>query len=506
MTPEDLRASFERRVALDRRSFLLGSASGLGLVALGSLLRADGLLADRDGERALGDDGLPDPTRPRAPHFAPRAKSCIFLFMAGGPSQFDLFDPKPRLDQLDGRPLPASFVENVRFAFIQKETAVLKGTGVRFAKHGACGMELSDLVPNIARHADKLLLVRSMHTDQFNHHPAQLTLQCGRGTFGLPAFGSWVLYGLGSEQRDLPGYVVLTAGGGSSGGSTLWQSGFLPSTYAGVPFRSQGDAVLDLENPPGISPRMQRAGLDALRDLNLARYHEVLDPEIASRVANYELAFRMQSAAGDLIDLSSEPRAVLDLYGVDRQDPEIVADRPGGPGQYRSFAASCLLARRLVQRGVRFVNLIHSSWDHHSNLDVELGFNARMADQPIAALLEDLERTGLLDETLVVFAGEFGRTPLGENRLGAEPNTGRDHHPGAFSIFMAGGGLKRGMVHGATDELGWAPVSDPVHVNDFHATLLHLFGLDHERLTYRHQGRDFRLTDVAGRVIDDWIA
>ncbi len=485
----------EHAIATSRRSFLTSAASGLGLVALSSVLRGEGM---------LGQDA--DPLLPRPPHFAPMAKNCIFVFLAGGPSQFDLFDHKPKLNELHGQPLPPSLTKNVRFAFIQKDSAVVKGSPVGFRRYGESGMELSNIIPNIGRQADKLLLVRSMHTDQFNHHPAQLMLQCGRGVFGLPTAGSWMLYGLGSESRNLPGYVVLTAGRGSSGGATLWQSGFLPSSYSGVPFRSQGDAVLNLENPPGLPDELQRGGLDALGDLNRLRHDELRDPEITSRIASYELAFRMQSAAPELIDLSKEPQEVLDLYGLDRKDPKIQADRDGGPNQFRTFATNCLLARRLVERGVRFVNIIHASWDHHSNLDTELDFNVKMADQPVGALLEDLDRTGLLDETLVVFAGEFGRTPLGENRKGHTPNTGRDHHPFAFSLFLAGGGVKGGMTWGETDELGWAPVENPVHINDFHATLLHLFGLDHERLTYRYQGRDFRLTDVGGNVIRDWIA
>ncbi len=314
--------------------------------------------------------------------------------------------------------------------------------------------------------------------------------------------GSWINYGLGSEAQNLPGYVVLTAGRGISGGASLWSSGFLPSNYQGVLFRSKGDPILNLSNPGGITPAMQHYGLDAVSDLNRLRYQAVGDPEIASRISAYELAFRMQSAAPELMDLSGESPRTLDAYGVEREDPPIKAHRGGGPGQYRLFARNCLLGRRLVERGVRFVNVYHASWDHHSNLDQELAFNAGMADQPIAALLRDLKQRGLLDSTLVVWGSEFGRTPLGENRAGYKQVTGRDHHPFAFTVWMAGGGVRGGQVLGETDEIGWNVVKDSVHIHDFHATILALFGLNHERLTYRFQGRDFRLTDVAGNVVE----
>jgi hypothetical protein len=425
--------------------------------------------------------------------------------MAGAPSQIDLFDPKPKLNELSGQKLPESLLKNVRFAFIQKDTATLLGTKRTFTKRGQCGMELSDLLPHMGTVADDLLLVRSMHTDQFNHHPGQLLMQCGRGAFGLPCMGSWLTYGLGSESQNLPGYVVLTAGRGSSGGATLWQSGFLPSVHAGVRFRNQGDAVLNLGNPAGLPPELQRMGLDVLHDINQAHYQKTQDPEIASRIASYELAFRMQTAAPELIDLSGETKDTLDAYGVNRETPAFGARGSGGADTYQTFAKNCLLARRMVERGVRFINIIHASWDHHSNLDKELTYNAGMADQPVAALIKDLKERGLLDETLVVWGAEFGRTPLGENRGGRDANTGRDHHPFAFSTLLAGGGIQGGQVYGETDEIGWAPSKDPVHVNDMHATMLHQFGLDHLRLTHRFQGRDFRPTDVGGHVIDRWI-
>ncbi len=487
----------EQAVHLTRRDFFTTTANGLGMLALGSLLNQDQLFAA---------PAETDPLRPKAPHFAPKAKNCIFIFMEGAPSQLDLFDPKPKLNELNGQPLPESMTKNVRFAFIKKESAVLMGSPRKFAAHGQSGMVFSDLLPHLATCADDLLMVRSMHTDQFNHHPAQLVLTCGRSTFGLPSMGAWLNYGLGSESRDLPGYVVLTAGRGTSAGTSLWQSGFLPSVYAGVPFRNQGDPVLNLRNPDGLPIELQRKGLDVLAQLNQARFEQVRDPEIASRISAYELAFRMQSAAPELIDLSGESRETLDMYGIDREEPKIKASRAGGPGQYKNYATNCLLARRLVERGVRFVNIVHASWDHHSNLDAELAFNSGMADQPIAALIKDLKKRGLLDETLVVVAGEFGRTPLGENRGGSKNVTGRDHHPTAFTILMAGGGLKGGLTYGETDEIGWNIARDPVHINDLHATMLHLFGLDHLRLTHRFQGRDFRLTDVAGKVVKPWLA
>jgi hypothetical protein len=488
----------QQLIGQTRREFFTTAASGLGSIALAAALQDDAMAAS-------GASAIVDPLLPKAPHFAPRAKSCIFVFMAGAPSQIDLFDPKPKLNELHGQKLPESMTKNVRFAFLQKDTATLLGSKRVFKKHGRCGMELSDLLPHIGAVADDVLLVRSMHSDQFNHHPGQLLMQCGRATFGLPTMGAWLTYGLGSETRNLPGYVVLTAGRGSSGGATLWQSGFLPSVHAGVLFRNSGEPVLNLQNPAGLPDALQRKGLDVLAQVNRQRFEQMHDPEIASRIASYELAFRMQSAAPELIDLASETQATKDMYGLDRKEPEISGGRTGGPGQFRSFATNCLLARRMVERGVRFVNIIHASWDHHSNLDVELPFNAEMADQPIAALIKDLKQRGLLDETLVVWASEFGRTPLGENRNGG-PVSGRDHHPFAFSIFMAGGGIRGGQVYGETDDIGWAPVKDPVHVNDLQATLLHLFGVDHLKLTRRFQGRDFRLTDVGGKVVDAWLA
>jgi hypothetical protein len=497
---------YERWLHATRREFLTTSASGLGVMGLGAMLAADGVLTPRT---AVGGTDVPEtvnPLAPKQPHFPARAKSCIFVFNAGAPSHIDLFDPKPKLRELHGQPLPAEMLKDVRFAFIKKENALLAGSPFEFSRHGECGMELSELLPHLGSVADDLLLVRGMHTDQFNHHPGQLMMQCGRPTFGLPAMGSWLTYGLGSESNNLPGYVVLTSGRGSSGGATLWQSGFLPSTHSGVLFRNEGDPVLNLGNPDGLPPELQRRGLDTLRTVNEGRYAEVRDPEIASRIASYELAFRMQSAAPELIDLSGETKATLDAYGVDR--PERDGGTRGKQGEtYKGFARNCLLARRMVERGVRFVNIVYASWDHHSNIPKELPYNSGVVDQPIAALITDLKARGLLDSTMVVWGAEFGRTPLGENRDGSRvTGTGRDHHPYSFSLLLAGGGLKGGQVHGATDDIGWHVVENKVHVNDLHATLLHQFGLDHLRLTHRFQGRDYRLTDVGGEVVRDWIA
>ena len=499
---EPVMRGFEEQVGLSRRQFLAGWASGIGGLALTSMLAQDGVLAHADAPGL----GLVNPLAPQRPHFAPKAKNCIFLFMEGAPSQLELFDPKPKLNELQGQPLPESLTKNVRFAFIQKESATVLGCNQTFKKYGQAGMDFSDLLPNIAGCADDICMIRSMHTEAFNHHPGQLMMNTGVMTFGRPTMGSWLTYGLGSESQDLPGYVVLTSGRGTSGGASNWTSGFLPSTYQGVLFRNSGEPVLNLNNPAGISPDIQRRDLDAIRALNEMRHGQVMDPEIATRISSYELAFRMQTAAPDLLDFSKEDPKTLEMYGVGRQEGDRWKKlRNGGPDEFNSYAVNCLLARRMVERGVRFVNLYHATWDHHNDMNTRLPFNCMMADQPIAALLKDLKQRGLLETTLVVWAAEFGRTPLGENRAGRSVNTGRDHHPFAFTIWCAGGGIQGGQVIGETDEIGWNITKDPVHVNDFHATLLKLFGFDHLKLTYRFQGRDFRLTDVAGSVVDRMI-
>ncbi|MCB1231461.1 MAG: DUF1501 domain-containing protein [Verrucomicrobiae bacterium] len=471
------------RHAFSRRDFFTSTASGLGTVALASLLGEDGLLAN-------GSAGKP--------HFAPKAKRCIYLFMEGGPSQMDLFDPKPKLNELDGQPMPDSMLNGVKFAFTQKESARLMGSPRTFKKYGECGMDMSDLLPHLSTCADDIALIRSMYCEQFNHLPGQLLMLSGSPLRGWPTLGSWLNYGLGNESSDLPGYVVMTTlGRGLPGGAASWSSGFLPSSYGGSLFRNQGSPVLNLENPPGITSALQERSLSAINDLNRQRFDRDGHAEIVSRIRNYELAFRMQSAAPELIDLSGESKSTLEAYGVDRKD------KTGFQG---SFARNCLLARRMVERGVRFVTLFLSTWDQHSNLDSGLATNTQISDQPVAALLKDLKERGLLDETLVVWGGEFGLTPLGEDRSGFKTVTGRDHHPYSFSVWMAGGGVKGGQVIGKTDEIGWGVEDDPIHVHDLHATILHLFGFDHEELTYRFQGRDFRLTDVYGKVVKKLLA
>ena len=485
--------------ARSRRDFLTTSANGVGLLALASMLSDDGRLA-------AAESPSDNPLAPKAPHFAPKAKRCICIYLEGAPSQIDLFDPKPKLNELAGQKLPESFTKNVRFAFLQKETATVLGCPRKWKKHGECGMELSEFLPHLGTCADDIAWVRSMHTEAFNHHPGQLLMNTGSTMFGRPSMGSWMNYGLGSEAKNLPGYVVLSAGRGTSGGTSNWGSGFLPTTYAGTLFRSQGDPVLNLSNPPGLSGLMQQQTIEAVRDLNGVRHATIGDPEIHSRIAAYELAYRMQSAAPELIDLSKEDKTTLDAYGVNRVEPNLKASRGGGKGQFKSFATNCLLARRMIERGVRFVSLFHASWDHHSNLETELPHNCMMADQPVAALIKDLKNRGLLEDTLVLWLSEFGRTPLGENRGGSKNVTGRDHHPSCFTIWMAGGGVKGGTILGKTDDIGWNILEDPVHINDLHATILHLFGMDHKKLTFRFQGRDYRLTDVAGNVVKKLLA
>ena len=473
--------------ALNRRRFFATSASGLGTLALASLLQEDGALAAE--------------VPPQLAHFAPTAKRCVYLFMEGGPSQMDLFDRKPKLNQLDGQPMPESILREIKFAFIQKQSARLMGSPRTFRRFGQCGMELSDLLPHLSSCVDDIALVRSMHGEQFNHLPGQLMMLSGSALQGWPTLGSWLNYGLGSESQDLPSYVVLaTLGRGLPGGASSWSSGFLPSQYSGTLFRNQGSPVLNLANPRGVSRDVQARSLQAINALNGIRLDNLGNPEVASRMKAYELAFRMQQAAPELLDLSGETMATLDEYGVTREE---ASDKSGFLG---SYARNCLLARRMIERGVRFVTLFLSTWDHHSYLDSGLKRYTKISDQPVAALLKDLKRRGLLDETLVVWGGEFGRTPLGENRVNFKTVTGRDHHPYSFSVWLAGGGVKAGQTIGETDEIGWGVAKDPVHVHDLHATILHLFGLDHTRLTYRFQGRDFRLTDVSGNVVKQLVA
>jgi hypothetical protein len=472
-----------RCLDITRRHFLRDCGVGVGKMALA------GLLAERVGAQTA--PAFVNPMAPHPGHFAGKAKAVIHLFMAGAPSHLDLFDFKPDLTKMDGKPLPASVTEGQRLAFIRADAAVM-GPQFKFARHGQSGMEISEALPYLSKIVDDICLIRSCHTDQFNHAPAQTFFQTGFAVPGRPSIGSWATYGLGCVTSDLPAFVVLSTGSGISGGSGLWSSGFLPSVYTGVRFRNQGDPILNVTNPAGIDPKLQRDTIDLVSALNHKRLDATGDPEIATRLANYEMAFRMQTSAPELMDLRSETKETLDLYGCDPAVP--------------SFARACLLARRMIERGVRFVNIFHEGWDAHSDVVGNHRNNCKETDQASAALVIDLKRRGLLDETLVAWGGEFGRTPMVESNAALGRSRGRDHHPKAYSMWMAGGGIKPGVIHGATDDLGYNIVSDPVHVHDIQATLLHCLGFDHERLTYRAQGRDFRLTDVHGNVVKQILA
>ena len=461
-----------------RRHFFQQAGFGIGAVALSSLLN----------EKLFAQS-------PQT-HFAPKAKRIIYLFMAGAPSQLDMFDYKPALIKHDGQDCPAEYLKGERFAFT-KGVPKLQGTPFKFAQHGQSGNTLSEVLPHLSKHADDLTIIRSMRTTQFNHAPAQIFMNTGHQIAGRPSFGAWMTYGLGSENQDLPGFVVLISGQSNpDGGKTCWGSGFLPTVHQGVEFRSKGDPVLYVSNPAGISSEVRRNSLDALKDLNSLKLAEVNDPEIKTRIAAYEMAYRMQTSVPELNDLSKEPASVHEAYGTQ-------------PGQ-TSFANNCLLARRLVERGVRFVQLYHWGWDMHGNgvgndIVAKLPRMCREIDRPIAALLTDLKQRGLLDETIVIWGGEFGRTPVNEARGGSKL-IGRDHHPRAFTMWVAGGGFKPGITHGTTDELGYNATENLVEVHDLHATVLHAMGLDHTKLTYKFQGRDFRLTDVHGNVVKKILA
>lgn len=469
-------------VAHNRRQFLHESGLGLGKIALASLLTGalDSSTANAGPQ--------PDALAPKPPHFTPRAKAVIYLFMAGGPSHLDLFDSKPKLAQYEGKPIPPSVIGGQRYAFIRPDAAVL-GPRFKFQKHGQSGAELAEVLPHLGSVADDICLIRSMSTDQFNHAPAQIFLNTGFGQPGRPSMGSWVTYGLGAETRELPAFVVMSTGAGISGGAANWSSGFLPTVYSGVRLRNSGDPILNVSSPPGVDSRAQRDTLDLVAELNRARLETVGDPEIASRIASYEMAYRLQTSAPELMDLSAETEETLQLYGVDPQKP--------------SFARACLYARRMVERGVRFISIYNEGWDAHSDVVGNHKKNCGDTDQGAAALVKDLRRRGLLDETLVVWGGEFGRTPMVETNVALGRSLGRDHHPQAFTMWMAGGSVRRGLTYGSTDELGFNVVEKPVHVHDLQATILQQLGLDHERLTYRYAGRDFRLTDVHGRVVND---
>ena len=459
---------------ISRRWFLRDCAVGLGTLALADLLcQAPGAYASDSA---------------KTPPIATKAKRVVYLFMAGAPSHLELFDYKPSLAKYDGQLPPAKLIEGYRAAFITPNSKFL-GPRFKFAKYGQCGAEVSELLPHTASIVDDIAIVKSMATDAFNHAPGQCMMNTGAQQFGRPSFGAWTLYGLGSETRNLPGFVVLQSGTkGPSGGNSCWGSGFLPTLYQGVPFRSAGDPVLYLSNPRGVDAEVQKDSLDTIKQLNQLRLDAVGDPEIATRINSFEMAYWMQMSAPELMDVSKETKETLQLYGAE----------PGKP----SFANNCLLARRLLERGARFVQLYHEAWDQHGNLKKDLARNCRDTDQGAAALVKDLKRLGMLEDTLVIWGGEFGRTPM----VQGGGDDGRDHHPNAFTMWFAGGGIKPGLTLGASDEFGFNAVEDRVHVHDMHATLLHLLGFDHTKLTFKFQGRQFRLTDVHGKVVDKLLA
>ena len=462
---------------VSRRWFLSECGVGLGAIAAAQLL----------GDSASA--AASDPLAPKQPHFPGTAKNVIYLFMAGAPSHLEMFDYKPQLAKYDGTLPPAELLKGYRAAFINPNSKLL-GPKFKFARHGQSGAEISELLPHTARVADELAIVKSMQTDAFNHAPAQIMMNTGSQLFGKPSLGAWTMYGLGSESRDLPGFVVFSSGKkGPSGGSSNWGSGFLPTVYQGVQLRSIGDPVLYLSNPDGIDRVAQRDAIDAVTQLNRQRLKATGDPEIATRINSFEMAYRMQSSGPELMDLSSEPQHVLNMYGVDPAES--------------SFAKNCLIARRLVERGVRFVQLFHEAWDQHGNLTKDIQANCQATDQACAALIKDLKQRGLLENTLVIWGGEFGRTPM----VQGGGDDGRDHHPNAFTMWMAGGGVKPGITFGETDEFGFNATRDPVHVRDLHATILHLLGFDNRRLSVKFQGLDQRLTGVeAARVVKELLA
>jgi hypothetical protein len=468
-------------IGLTRRAFLGRATTAIGTIALASLLN------DRSvaGERETGK---------RLPHAAPKAKRVIFLFQSGGPSQPDLFDFKPKLNEMHGKPMPQSLVKCQRVAQLQGAELKCMGTRYKFARHGKSGAELSELLPWTGKMADDITLIRSMQTEAINHDPAVTFFQTGNQQPGRPTMGAWLSYGLGSENQNLPAFVVLVSGVGQGQNlhARYWGNGFLPSIHQGVQFRPNGDPVLFLSNPQGENAAVRRLMLDCLRDLNSLKLEAVGDPEIATRIEQYEMAYRMQTSVPELMDISNEPKQVLDQYG-----PDVLV-----PG---TFARNCLLARRLAERGVRFIQLYHRDWDQHNNLPAELERQCRQSDRGGYALIQDLKSRGLLDDTIVLWCGEFGRTPMSQGSNSFD-SYGRDHHMKAFAGWLTGGGFARGRVIGKTDEFGYNVIEDPVHVHDLHATLLHLLGIDHLRLTYRHQGRDFRLTDVHGKVLTNLLA
>ena len=477
----------ERARALTRRHFLKQSQSGLGALALASLMGRKTLSSD------TGTASVTGPLAPKQPHFTPKAKHVIYLHMAGSPPQQELFDDKPALRKYNLKPCPDSLLEVLKkerlpFIKLSRGRPKLLGSPYKFQQRGECGMQISELLPNFSRNVDDVCLIRSMFTDQFNHAPAQLLLYTGSPRLGRPSMGAWITYGLGSENENLPGFVVLVSGQHApSAGKSVWGSGFLPSVYQGVQCRSEGDPVLFVSDPEGMPRDLRRRSIEAINKINQVQHEEVGDPEILSRIAQYEMAFRMQLSVPEAMDLSKEPEWIHEMYGTE----------PGAT----SFANNCLLARRLAERGVRFIQLFHWGWDAHGagrDEALNLGHTdrCREVDQPMTALLRDLKQRGLLDETLVVWGGEFGRTPI----------LGRDHLGDAFTMWMAGGGVKQGFTYGETDEIGYTGIAGRVHIHDLQATILHLLGMDHERLTYLFQGRRFRLTDVHGEVVHRILA
>jgi len=464
---------------ITRRWFFQQCGVGLGAIALGTLFRENGWAAPA---------ALASPLAPKQPQFTARAKRVIYLFMAGAPSHLELFDYKPALEKWNGKPPPEDLVKGYRAAFINPNAALL-GPKFKFAKHGQSGAEVSELLPHLADVVDDIAIVKSMYTDAFNHAPGQILMSTGTQQFGRPSVGAWATYGLGAESQDLPAFVVFSTGAkGPSGGSSNWGAGFLPSVYQGVLFRSIGDPVLYLSNPKGVDQEIQRDSLDTIKRLNQKHLDVVGDPEIATRINSFELAYRMQLTAPELMDISRESKQTIEMYGAE-------------PGK-GSFANACLLARRLVERGVRFVEIFHEAWDQHGNLKKDIAKNCEVTDRPCAALIKDLKQRGMLDDTLVIWGGEFGRTPM----VQGGGDDGRDHHPNCFTMWLAGGGVKRGVTIGESDEFGFNATTDKVHVHDLHATILHLLGFDHTKLTYRFQGRDFRLTDVSGELVEKLLA
>lgn len=477
---------FAQARLLRRRWFLRECGIGLAGIAAHSLLTHDGYAAPAAAS--------PNPSAaatgslaPKPSHFPAKVKRVIYMFNAGGPSQLELYDHKPELAKRNGQLPPADLLKGYRAAFINPNSALL-GPKYKFQPYGKCGMELSEVLPSIGEIADDICLVRSLQTDAVNHAPAQIMMNTGSTQFGRPSFGSWTLYGLGSESSDLPGFVVLTSAKGTSGGASNYGAGFLPTVYGGIPFRNSGDPVLYLSNPKGIDDETQRTSLDALNRLNDLALKAAGDPEIAARIQSYEMAYRLQTSAPELMDLRNESPEVLAMYGI--KDPKEA-----------NYARNCLLARRLIERGVRFVQLFHEAWDQHGNLAADVKKNAGETEKASAALVKDLKQRGLLKDTLVIWSGEFGRTPMVQGG-----SDGRDHHNRCYSMWLAGGGVKAGHVHGQTDDLGFNVAADPVHVHDLNATLLHLLGMEHTRLTYRFQGRDYRLTDIHGQLVQGILA